>query len=75
MSTLTLKTIDYIDRLKSSSNGGPRFKIRFTDGTCGITRSGSSFAYSIGNPGYRTGSQVQVGWSRGGRISEIWSVA
>lgn len=71
----TLRTIDQIDRLNSSSNGNPRYRITFTDGSSAITMSDAAFCYSIGNPGYRVASQVQVEWSRAGRIAQLWSVA
>ena len=40
-------TIESIERLKNSVNGNPRYKIAFSNGVSGVTRSDASFAYSI----------------------------
>ena len=39
--------VESIERLKNSVNGNPRFKVSFTNGVSGVTKSDSGFAYSI----------------------------
>lgn len=39
--------IESIERLKNSVNGNPRYKIVFSNGVSGVTKSDASWAYSI----------------------------
>jgi len=39
--------VESIERLKNSVNGNPRYKIAFSNGVLGITKSDAGFAYSI----------------------------
>jgi hypothetical protein len=71
MSEGTTRTIERIEREKSSVNGNPRFHIVFTDGSQAITQSDASFCYAIGNPGLREGDTVRVEFTRAGRISHM----
>jgi len=43
------KTIERLERLRSSTNGNPRYLIHFTDGTTAKTQSDSMVAYGLEN--------------------------
>jgi len=59
MSTSTRKavtyidTIDYLERMNSSVNGNPRFRIHFTSGQVATTQPDAGVSYGIENPEYR----------------------
>lgn len=63
-----VKTIESYERMRSSVNGNPRFRFTFTDGTILDGASDSSWAYAVGNPGMRDGSEVGMTLSRAGKI-------
>ena len=65
-----IKTIDTLTRLNLSSNGNPRFNVRFTDGTSATTMSDASFCYGLENPELRN-VPVVVTYTRAGRIEDI----
>ena len=59
MSTSTRKavtyidTIDYLERMNSSVNGNPRFRIHFTSGHVATTQPDAGVSYGIENSTYR----------------------
>ena len=63
-------TISSLERLKLSTNGNPRFRVTFTDGTVAQTQTDSSIAYAIENPEYR-GVPVKVSFTAAGRIWDL----
>lgn len=63
-------TIASLERMKLSTNGNPRFRVTFTDGTVAQTQTDSSIAYAIENPEYRD-VPVKVSFTPAGRI---WNV-
>jgi hypothetical protein len=62
------KTIEHYDRLRSSTNGNPRFRFMFSDGTEHYSMSDAGWCYAVGNPGMREGSTVDLELTRAGRI-------
>jgi hypothetical protein len=66
--TTTTKTIESIERLRSSHYGNPRFRFTFTDGTILTSMSDAGWCYAIGNPGMREGSTVDMQLTKAGRI-------
>lgn len=40
-------TVESIEKLRNSRNGNPRFKIRFTNGIEGTTKTDAGWAYAI----------------------------
>lgn len=68
--TQAVKTIASLERLKLSTNGNPRFRVTFTDGTVSQTQTDSSIAYSIENPEFRD-VPVRVSFTRAGRIFNV----
>lgn len=67
------KTLTRIERLKSSVNGNPRFRLGFDDATSAITSSDYGFCYEIGNEGMREGDSVRVSTTAAGRICDLWA--
>jgi hypothetical protein len=65
------KQISRIERLNSSVNGNPRYRIGFDDASTAITSSDHAFCYTVGNPEMREGSAVSVEYTRAGRISHM----
>lgn len=59
-----IRTIAQMDRLKNSVNGNPRYRIRFTDGTSGLTKVDAGFVYSLGES--YVGKAVSVSWEQHG---------
>ena len=66
--TMERKTILSYERMNSSVNGNPRYRIVFTDGTIAPMMSDSGTSYQIGNPEMREGSTVDVDFTRAGNI-------
>jgi hypothetical protein len=62
------KTILRYDRLRSSSNGNPRFRFVFTDGSMLDSMSDAGWCYAVGNRGMREGSTVELELTRAGKI-------
>lgn len=50
-----VKTIDYLERMNNSTNGNPRYRVGFTDGTSYTTKPDTMIAYALTNPEYREG--------------------
>lgn len=67
--TDSIKTISRIRRLRSSTNGNPKFEIGFDDATTAKTQTDSAFCYAVGNPDMRVGSRVVVRYSKSGTIA------
>jgi hypothetical protein len=69
-------TIAWVFRLSNSVAGNPRYRISFEelDGPV-ITGSDIADASGIGNPGMRSGDQVRVVFTRGGKVQYIRPVA
>jgi hypothetical protein len=63
-----VKTIESYERMRNSSNGNPRFRFTFTDGTILDSQSDAGWSYEVGNRGMREGSTVRMELSRAGRI-------
>lgn len=72
-STQAIKTIASLERLKLSTNGNPRFRVTFTDGTVAQTQTDSSVGYSIENPEFRD-VPVRVSYTPAGRIWNVETV-
>jgi hypothetical protein len=66
--TTTTKTIERYERLRSSTNGNPRYRFTFTDGTVLDSMSDAGWCYAVGNPGMREGSPVSLELTRAGKI-------
>ena len=62
------KTIESYERMNSSVNGNPRYRVSFTDGTYAPMMSDSGTSYEIGNHDMREGSAVEVSYTRSGNI-------
>ena len=65
-----VKTIASLERLKSSVNGNPRFRVMFTDGAVMQTQTDVSIAYAIENSEYRD-VPVKVFTTPAGRIWDL----
>jgi hypothetical protein len=63
-----VKVIESYERLRRSSNGNPRFRFTFTDGTVLDSMSDAGWAYAVGNPELREGSPVLLDLTPAGRI-------
>jgi hypothetical protein len=61
--------VNHLERLRLSSNGNPRFRVTFTDGSSAITQSDAAFCYGIENQEMR--GDVTVTYTRAGKISEM----
>ena len=72
-----VKRIHSIERLNSSTNGNPRFKIAFDDAAASplTTSSDAGFCYAVGNPDMREGCLVRVTLTAAGRIANMHPVA
>lgn len=68
--TTAVKTIASLERLKLSTNGNPRFKVTFTDGSVAQTRTDGQIGYTLENSEYRD-VPVKIFFTRAGRI---WNV-
>lgn len=64
-----VKRVDHLERLRLSTNGNPRFRVTFTDGSSAITQSDASFYYGIENQEMR--GDVTVTYTRAGKISDM----
>lgn len=73
--TTERKTILSYERMRSSVNGNPRYRIVFTDGTIAPMMSDSGTSYAIGNPDMREGSAVDVEFTRSGNVRWMRAVA
>lgn len=60
--------IESLERLRLSSNGNPRFRVHFTDGTVADTQSDASLNYGIENREYQ-GVPLKVTFTRAGKVS------
>ena len=66
------KTIKSFERMNSSVNGNPRYRVLFTDETGYIPMmSDSGTSYAIGNKDMREGSTVEVSFTRSGNIRSM----
>jgi hypothetical protein len=63
-----VKIIERYERRNSSVNGNPRYRFYFTDGSVHDGMSDAGWAYAVGNPEMREGSDVQVELTRAGNI-------
>ena len=69
MNTMTeQKTILSYERMKSSVNGNPRYRVVFTDGTIAPMMPDSGTSYEIGNSDMREGCRVEVDFTPSGKI-------
>lgn len=71
MTAMTTRTISWFERLNSSVNGNPRYRVHFDNGSSAITMSDAGFCYAVGNPGLRDGDTVEVEFTRAGRIRNM----
>jgi hypothetical protein len=44
-----VQTIDYLERMNSSVNGNPRFRIHYTDGQVATTQPDAGVSYGLEN--------------------------
>jgi hypothetical protein len=68
--TSRVLTIASLERLKLSTNGNPRFRVTFTDGTVAQTQTDASIGYSIENSEFRD-VPVRVSFTAAGRIFDL----
>lgn len=68
--TTAIKTIVRVERLKSSVNGNPRYRLHFDDATSALTQSNSSCAYEIQNQ-FVAGVTFELTLTRAGRVCGI----
>jgi hypothetical protein len=71
--TEDIRRIQHLERLNNSSNGNPRFRVYFTDGTSALTSSDAGVAYGIGNR-EMLNSALKVELTRAGRIAYLTPV-
>lgn len=64
------KTIERLERMRSSSLGNPRFLIHFTDGTTATTEPNGSVAYGLENR-ENIGAPVDVWAHRSGTVYNV----
>lgn len=62
-----IKTIRSLERLNLSGNGGPRFRVTFTDGTSANTEPDASINWEIENSEYQN-VRLRVTFNRDNRI-------
>jgi hypothetical protein len=67
------KTIVGIDRMPSSRNGNPRYRLTFDDGTSAPLQPDSSIAYGINNREYRSGP-VRVTFNGRGHVTYVKTI-
>ena len=67
---MSIRRIDHLDRLNSSVNGNPRFRVYFTDGSVAETQSDAGFCYGLENR-ENFGMDVTVSFTKSGRISDL----
>jgi hypothetical protein len=72
--TFTAK-ITNTERLINSTNGNPRFRVMFDNGTIAVTETDAQLGYLIGNPGLGIGDTVWVSTSASGAITHMRPVA
>lgn len=68
----SVKVIDWLERLRNSANGNPRYRIHFTDGTVLATKPDADVSYGLGNPEVNRGVSVLVKTTPAGLV---WDVA
>jgi len=59
------------ERLNSSVNGNPRYRIAFDDGEMRTSQSDAAWCYGFGNRGMRNGDMVTMTLSAAGRIETM----
>ena len=64
MTTKTIRTIGDLERMRNTTNGNPRWRVSFTDGTSATTEADSACASVIDNSEY-TGVPLKVEYRRG----------
>jgi hypothetical protein len=72
--TTAVKTISRLERMPSSSNGNPRFRAYFTDGTDAATVVDADCAYGLENRENLAPNEVEVSFSRRGQIEYVTPV-
>lgn len=60
--------IESLERLNTSANGNPRFRVTFTNGTVAETQSDAALNYGIENREFRD-VPLKVTFTRAGKIS------
>lgn len=70
-STTYTRTIESLDRLRSSVNGNPRFLIHFTDGSTAKTAPDAACSYGIEN---RSNIGVPVTISAYRKSGNVWGI-
>ena len=66
----TTRRIDHLERMTSSRNGNPRFRIYFTDGSIAVTSSDAAFCYGLENR-ENFGVDVAVTFTKAGLVSDL----
>ena len=67
---MAIRRIDYLERLNSSVNGNPRFRVHFTDGSSAETQSDAAVSYGLENR-ENFDTDVDVTFTRAGRVSYL----
>jgi hypothetical protein len=67
---MTVRRIDWLDHLTSTTNGNPRFRVHFMDGLSALTQSDAAFTYGLTNR-ENLENDVEVTFTKAGRISDL----
>jgi hypothetical protein len=70
MTSTTTGIIAHLERLSSSVQGNPRYRVTLEDGRVFTTQSDGQVGYLIGNPEYR-GVPVMLSLTRAGRVFDV----
>lgn len=65
----SVKTIDYLERLRNSADGNPRFEVYFTDNTHATTKADAQINYRIENREFR-GVPLRITTDQAGLITK-----
>ncbi len=66
-----IRRINYAERLTSSVNGNPRFRVHFMDTSSAVTSSDAAVSYHVDNLCRLGTAKVEVTFTRAGRISDM----
>lgn len=72
---LKQRTIEKVERVGTSRNGNPRFRITLEEGITLLTKPDSGFAYSLVEGGSLEGSDAYIELDGRGNIVSIFSVS
>lgn len=67
---MAIRQISWLERMNSSVNGNPKFRVHFTDDSSATTQSDAGFCYGLENR-ENFGVDVEVKFSRRGYIEDL----